>query len=159
MRIIGWTEIKRNGQKVIDAIERKKIDALSEGADHLRDTSIEFLKSQSKEYGKSIVGGSIVDTKNWYKEPIDNNSIKLNCISEHASIVEFGGLGKVIFARNYGLNSFPVGQQQGNEVVNVQAIKLQPGFHYLESTMNSPQVRYNMLRKVGKTIWTEVKVI
>ena len=61
--------------------------------------------------------------------------INLEYYSKHAEIVELGGAGKVIYAKDYGYEVWPIGQSQlgrGNEGVFFSpTFTLQPGKHYL----------------------------
>lgn len=157
IEVEGIKEVNSNLDRLKLVVLNSIESSLSDAADHLKDTSIEFLKSQAKEPEKSVQGQRITDSESWYIEPINNNKIRLHCKSEHAAIVEFGGEGTLI-ATHYGWLGFPVGRQQGLEPPNIKPeIKLQQGYHYLENTMNSPDVRNNMLEKIRQYLQISIE--
>jgi len=157
-KVLGKEKVLRNLELVQTNIANCIPHSLSEAAYHLRDTAIEFLKSQSKQPGLSNMAGDlpITDPTSWYIEPIKENTINLICNSKHAAIVEFGGEGRTILSTDYGWIGFPIGKQQGLVTMDPdgsgremfrRGITLQAGYHYLENSFNSPDVQNNMLLK------------
>ncbi len=75
--------------------------------------------------------GAVKKTKLYDLSVDGENSFVVNGIVVHNSIVEYGGVGRTIDARDYGHKAWPVGASQGGGVMFSKKVKLQEGKHFL----------------------------
>ena len=153
-RVTGKKKVINNIKDTSMRINNAMQSALTDGAELIRDRSIESLQNLAKEPGLSVQGGKITDKKSWVIEPMTDTEIVLKCLSEHAAIVEFGGMGRSILATDYGWKGFPIGRQQGKEPPTIRSkVKLQRGYNYFRSTINSEYARLSALNRIKRNLW------
>jgi len=165
-RVTGKKKVTTNIKNVESAIYDGSFNALSHSANLLRDKAIENLINLSAEPGLSADDQSITKKENWEIVKETNNRIQLQCKSNHAAIVEFGGMGKIIDSRQYGHMGFPIGKQQGFAISNPDGkggpmirriVKLQRPKHYFGSAVNSEWVQQSMINRIQHNLWNSIK--
>jgi len=158
--IRGKKKIISNLKKIKSQIDNNLINSLTYGTELLRDRAIDNLRNLATEPGLSVKGGKITDKNSWFVEPITSKEILLRCTSEHASIVELGAPGRTILSTDYGWKGFPIGRQQGFAISDPikgglmyrKKVRLQSGYHYLQSAMDSQWVRESMLNRMSRNL-------
>jgi len=164
--IRGKKEVIDNINKVEKVVENSLLRSLSNASDLLRDRAIQNVFNWAKMPGKSLQGGSITDKSRWIIEPIDYNEIKLSCTSEHAKVVEFGGISpgeKKIAYEITGKNAWPIGKQQGivNEFTSELGIprvsfRTQHPMSYFRSAKDDEECKSMMRESIKKDIWSYI---
>ena len=147
--VIGRTRILQHGAGMVTH------EAVREGLEYARDEAIAYLNSVAG-WRKGMSGAdSILNPENWRISFDRLNSAKLECISPHAGIVEYGKPGTIIHPGK----GWPVGRSQGGPVTYVKEVPLQVGYHYLTNTMSSPVIKQNMTNIAAKQIRKAVNLL
>lgn len=159
-------EIKVKGDKMVrmrlenigSAIIADAQSGLYKASKYLRDMAIIDLQNKVGSgnwptMGMSADGTSIRNKSNWTVDRLSPYAVDLRCFSPHASIVETGGITKSILdAREYGHNAWPIGRHQGADEIYRRFIRVQSGYHYLQTSIMNPTVQQGMTSIIGHHI-------
>jgi hypothetical protein len=163
IKIDGLDRIEAKADDILYEIKKLTQVSLIEAASLLRNSSIEYLKGavqgnpRSQGWGRSMTGDSITSEDSWGIYTIGKNKVTLQCFSQHAAIVELGGIktGVAMVENATGDKhfNFPIGMQENWTDIKVRPrFAIQQGYGYLTNSMNSPEVQELMLLEMKKTL-------
>jgi len=138
--VSGRKEVYRNLKRLQYRLTLNSNKGLQEAGEHLRDKAIENLVNSSQNPYLSIDGQSIADKDNWKIERQKSYHYTVDCTSDHANIVEFGGVGKVL-ARSKKKKGFPIGRQQGAGDNWKSSFTLQTPKSFYRGAIQSPTIK------------------
>jgi len=166
IKVKGEKLVKSNINKIQNSINNSIINSLKFGGAVLRDKAISNLIDTSKNYGLSKDSESIIDKdRNWLIVEESRDTIKVECNSEHAAVVEFGGenTGTTLIKMKQG-PGYPIGKQQlgsamigtkypfkGRPVISKKFLIQQPKA-YFRNAIDSPYVRESIKNKIKTNI-------
>ena len=152
--VIGDKLLKRKLRRTANRTPKYCNKAVRNVANHIHREAMDKLQSSlgtgytGQKWGHSnqipiAESKLITDTSDATK-----SEVKLEYISPHAWIVEFGGIGRVVSDDT----PFPIGASQGYDPIFRQSFRLQQGKFYLTKTVKSPEVNSFFKGEVAKAI-------
>lgn len=172
-RIRGKKAVISKLNAVDNIVKSGIVESLKYGGYLLRDKAIENLINLSKEPGLSQDGESITLKSNWIVAGETPNSIKVECISEHAAVVELGGesTGTTLVRMTKG-SGYPIGKQQYGQasfgpdpitgvikpIIRKEFLIQQPK-SYFRSAYNSGWVKESMRNRIKRDISKNIRSI
>ena len=158
IRVTGVGKVIGNLTLLQSQIKSTIGTGLKNAAYALRDQSIKNLEeSINPNWGHGVeVSQSISRPELWVPTEIDWKSLTLECRSNHAAVVEFGGFhgqggaGTVTTLVQGG--PYEIGRSQGMAGIWATSFRIQRGYSYTTRAMNNPNTMNAMLNEVGKIL-------
>jgi hypothetical protein len=165
-QIRGKKEVIANLVKVQYNIQASLLPSLINASYKLRDQARENVRNWSQVPGLSITGKSITDIESWDTIPVDNNSVSLICLSNHAAVVELGGTetGATLVEMTKG-PGYPIGKQQhggaiigddGKPIIRTKFLIQQP-MGYFRSAIDNQSTQGSMVASIKNDLWDSIE--
>jgi hypothetical protein len=158
IKITGLKKTISNLTKLGNIINADAHIGLTGGLNILTDGAIQKLNGMIGTgrwgpWGKS--SDSIRDKSNWKIITISPTKLNLECISNHAAVVELGTVGAAMVEGG----PFPIGKQQGLEPIYRTRFAVQRGYHYLTSAKEDKSIQTRMVEEMAKSIINSIKKV